>query len=155
MKHVPSNPRRFRGFGGRFNDADKRNTGLPGDRIKNKVGRVRRHQGKSRVGACQPFHFFAQKRGELFQFAGCQHLQRLLQVEAVYDDVWRAAVRIALPIQSNDPAVILDGRFRTDSADDSNPVHLFARLSCNQRAASANRNVTSPAMKRAKSALRC
>jgi hypothetical protein len=51
----------------------------------------------------------------------------------------------ALPIQSKDPAVILDGRFRTDSAYDSNPVHLFARLSCNQRAASASRNVTSPA----------
>jgi hypothetical protein len=42
---------------------------LPGDRIKNKVGRVRRYQGKSRAGARQPFHFFAQKRGELFQFA--------------------------------------------------------------------------------------
>ncbi len=87
--------------------------------------RVRRHQGKSRAGARQFFDFFAQKRGELLQFASRQHVQRLLHVEAVYDDVWRAAVRIASPIQSNDPAVVLDSRFRADSAYDSDPVHYL------------------------------
>jgi hypothetical protein len=57
-----------------------------------------RNAARLNSGARQRFHFFTQKRGELFHSAGRQHLQRLSHA-AVYDDVWLAADRITTPIQ--------------------------------------------------------
>lgn len=110
-------------IGGGTNDAEQGNWRAALDFIEDQMRGIGRHAGKIRAGSHQRLNTISKIASEIVEFSGIQHGNAFIYVEAVDDDVRISAIRLASAKARKDGAVIVDGGFRPEPADDSQGAH--------------------------------